>query len=496
MKRFLIISALITAAAWQALSQNSVDALRYSRIDIGGSARYMGLSGAFGALGADFTVASTNPAGIGLYKTSEFTITPAVHIGAVESQYNGSLAQDQRSSFYLGTAGMVMASKLNTDSKRPGMRAVSFATGIVRLNDFNYRYDMSGVNPNNSLLDTYVEYADGVPFLDIEEDPWGDYAFDLNLAWWAYLLDLRNPNIDGDYVSPITPGTSKYQWKQIDTKGSMNEYVFTFGANYNDRLYLGMTFGIPMIRYFESSFYEESGIQNSDLKYFQKIDDLETRGSGFNMKLGVIYRAADWLRLGAAFHTPSWFGNMTDYWQTTIISEFYTPDINGYYRYVETSPSGTYDYHLRTPYRVQGSVGFIIGNVGLVSADYEFADYAAANLDASDYSFSEENQAISNSYTIGHNIRFGTEWRYNVFSFRAGGKYFTSPYDNDINDGTGWGFSAGAGFRADWFFMDLAFAYNQMKEDYYLYDSETVKVNPVLNTTRKYSILTTFGIKL
>jgi len=73
--------------------------------------------------------------------------------------------------------------------------------------------------------------------------PWGDYAFDLNLAWWAYLLDLRNPNIDGDYVSPITPGTSKYQWKQIDTKGSMNEYVFTFGPIITTVLYLGMTFG-------------------------------------------------------------------------------------------------------------------------------------------------------------------------------------------------------------------------------------------------------------
>jgi len=59
---------------------------------------------------------------------------------------------------------------------------------------------------------------------------------------------------------------------------------------------------------------------------------------------------------------------MTDYWQTTIISEFYTPDINGYYRYVETLPVRDYDYHLRTPYRVQGSVGIIIGNVGLVSA--------------------------------------------------------------------------------------------------------------------------------
>jgi hypothetical protein len=385
---------------------------------------------------------------------------------------------------------------LDTKPNKPGWRAVQFATGVVRLKDFNYRYDMAGVNPNNSLLDTYVEYAQGVPFLEIEEDPYGDYAFDLNLAWWAYLLDLGNPNIDGNYVSPITPGSSKYQLKQIDTKGSMNEYVFTFGSNYNDRLYLGLTFGIPMIRYYEYSYYEESGIENSDLRYFQKYDDLETHGTGFNLKIGAIYRASDWLRLGASFHSPSWFGNMTDYWQTTMISEFYSPDNNGDYIYVETSPSGTYDYNLQTPYRVQGSLGFIIGNVGVVSADYEFADYASASLDAHDYSFSNENQAISNSYTIGHIMRFGTEWRYNIFSFRAGGKYFTSPYDNEINDGSGWGFAAGAGLRVEWFFMDFAFAFDQVKEDFYLYDSETVHVNPVLNTTRKYSILTTFGIKL
>lgn len=495
MKRFLIISALVTAAAWQATSQNSVDALRYSRIDAGGSARYMGLSGAFGALGADFTVASTNPAGIGLYKTSEFSITPSIHVGSLESQYNGSVADDQRSNFYLGNAGMVFASKLHANPNKPGWRTVQFATGVVRLNDFNYRYDMNGVNPTNSLLDTYVEYADKVPFLDIEEDPFGEYAFDLNLAWWTYLLDLKDPNVDGEYISPITSGNSKYQWKQVDTKGSMNEYVLTFGANYNDRLYLGMTFGIPMIRYYESSIYEESSIQNSDLRYFQRYEDIETHGTGFNLKLGVLYRASDWLRIGAAFHTPSWFGNMTDYWQTTMVADFYTPDINGYYRYVETSPSGTYDYKLHTPYRVLGSLGFIIGNVGLVSADYEFADYASSSFDAPDYTFSEENKAISNSYTIGHNVRVGTEWRYNIFSFRAGGKYFTSPYYNDLNDGSRWGFSLGTGLRLSWFFMDVAFAYSQMKEDYYLYNSETVRVNPVLNTSKTYSILTTFGFK-
>ncbi len=76
MKKILIISALILTAASTALSQTSADALRYSRIDIGGTARYMGLSGAFGALGADFTTASTNPAGLGLYKSSEFINHP------------------------------------------------------------------------------------------------------------------------------------------------------------------------------------------------------------------------------------------------------------------------------------------------------------------------------------------------------------------------------------------------------------------------------------
>ncbi len=495
MKRLLIVSALLLTAAWQTMSQNSVDALRYSRIDIGGSARFMGLSGAFGALGADFTTASTNPAGIGLFKSSEISITPSVHIGAVESLYNGNLLEDGRSNFYLGNVGMVMTSKIKTDPKKAGWRSFSFATGMNRLNDFNFRYEMAGYNETNSLLDTYVEFADGVPFEDIEDDPWGEYAFDLNLAWWTYLLDLADPMVDDEYISPV-PAGSKFQAKSIDTRGSMNEYVFTFGANYNERLYLGMTFGIPFIRYFESSVYEESDIQGTELLYFRRIEDLETRGSGFNLKLGLIYRASDWLRVGASFHSPSWFGNMEDYWSATMVSEFTTPDINGDYRYVETSPAGTYNYNLTTPYRLQGSLGFIVGNIGLISADYEFADYANAKFDAPDYNFSEENRSISNSYAIGHHIRVGTEWRYNIFSFRAGGKYFTSPFENEINDASRWGFSGGVGLRQGWFFMDLAYAFSKSEEDYYFYNTGTTVPNPVLNTSRIHNILLTLGVKL
>jgi hypothetical protein len=494
MKKILIISALIMTAASTALSQTSEDALRYSRIDIGGTARYMGLSGAFGAVGADFTTASTNPAGLGLYKSSEFINTPAVHIGNVQSLYNGTSGSDSRTNFYLGNIGLVMTSKVKSNPNKPGFKYVTFATGLNRLNDFNRRYDMAGTNTTNSLLDVYVHDANGTNYTEFEKDPaYG--PFDLSLAWWTYLLDLANPNIEDQYVSPISAG-NKLQTKSIDSWGSMNEYVFSFATNYNDRLYLGMTFGIPFIRYYESSVYTESDITKSDLNYFTRVESLETHGSGFNIKLGFIYRASDWFRIGGAFHSPSWFGNMRDYWQVTMISQFNTPDNNGETKYVENSPSGTYDYNLTTPLRAQGNIAFIIGNIGLVSADYEFADYASASFHAPDYNFNEENTSIQSSYAGTHQIRVGTEWRYKIFSFRAGGKYCTSPYQNNINDGSRFGFSGGIGLKQGWFFMDLAYAYRNMKDDYYFYNTPGISSGPVANTTIDHSILMTLGAKL
>jgi hypothetical protein len=141
-------------------------------------------------------------------------------------------------------------------------------------------------------------------------------------------------------------------------------------------------------------------------------------------------------------------------------------------------------------------LGFIIGNVGLISADYEYADYSSARLDASDFNFSEENSAIRNSYTGVHHIRVGTEWRYNIFSFRAGGKYFTSPYQNNINDGSRLGFSGGVGLKEGWFFMDLAYAYRNMKDDYYFYNTPGISSGPVANSTSDHYVLLTIGAKL
>jgi hypothetical protein len=187
---------------------------------------------------------------------------------------------------------------------------------------------------------------------------------------------------------------------------------------------------------------------------------------------------------------------MRDYYSASMVSEFYTPDNNGDTRYVANSPSGYYEYNLTTPYRLQGNLAFIIGNIGLITADYEMADYSKAEFDAYDYSYSEENAAVRNSYAITHHIRVGTEWRYQIFNFRAGAKYFTSPYQNDINDGSTLGFSGGVGFRQKWFFMDLTYAYSNMKSDYYFYNTDNISADPVANSLKGHYILTTFGVKL
>jgi hypothetical protein len=137
---------------------------------------------------------------------------------------------------------------------------------------------MTGRNLTNSLLDTYVNDAMGIKYSEFETYPpeFRTRPFDLSLAWWTYLLDFTDPVGDStSYVSPILQDVSKIQSKSIDSWGSMNEYVFSVGANYSDKLYLGMTLGIPFIRYYETVLYTED-IQNSELNYFNRIESLKT----------------------------------------------------------------------------------------------------------------------------------------------------------------------------------------------------------------------------
>ncbi|MBK7114289.1 MAG: hypothetical protein IPH60_17850 [Flavobacteriales bacterium] len=82
-------------------AQNETDALRLSSISPGGTARSIGLANAFGALGADGVSIAINPAGMGLFRTSEISLTPGFDVNNVRSNY-WHIGQQQHGTFLLG----------------------------------------------------------------------------------------------------------------------------------------------------------------------------------------------------------------------------------------------------------------------------------------------------------------------------------------------------------------------------------------------------------
>jgi len=480
---FLFYSAL--------LAQNEVDALRYSTTSVVGTARYSAMGGSFGALGADFSTLSTNPGGIGLYKSSEFSITPSVYVGSTKSEFMGMKGNDSQANFNLGNAGFVFSQEMT--NKNSFIKNFQFAFGVNRIDNFNNRMAIKGYNQKNSITDTYVDDANGIHKLNIEDDQYGYYAYDLNLAWWTYLLDTL-PGYNDQYITPVQngPGQAILQRNDVNTWGSTNEFLFSLGVNLNDRLYVGGTFGFPTIRYFRESRYVE--IDDRNLIYdFSRLDlyeSLHTSGTGFNMKFGMILRATDWLRVGGAIHSPTWYGNMRDEWYSELSSEFDNNDT-----YSKLSPYGNYSYNLETPWKALGSLGFVIAKTALFNIDYEFIDYSKAKFRGSQYGFYNENDIIQNNYTQSHNIRLGAEYRMGNFAIRGGGGFSTSPYASNINDGERSFFSGGFGYRERNFFADFAYVRSQVKEDYYLYGSENVSVDPTINKYIANNFLLTLGFR-
>ena len=282
------------------------------------------------------------------------------------------------------------------------------------------------------------------------------------------------------------------QRKEIHSWGSMNELVFAFSANLGDRVYLGAAMGFPFLRYFEESYYTEIDGSN-EIEDFHRLsiyDELSTRGTGFNLKFGTIVRINDIFRVGGAIHSPTWYNNMRDEWY----SDFYTAFDNGE-SFTERAPFGSYDYQLETPWKAIASASAIIGNVALVSAEYEFIDYSKSRLRSYGYSYYDENNTIRTNYRNAHAIRIGSEYRLDVYSFRLGGGYYTSPFENGVNSGERFFFSGGAGFRSKSFFADIAYLQSFIDEDYFLYGSENVTVNPAENRFVTYNLLLTCGFR-
>jgi hypothetical protein len=487
MKKIISIVGVFCMLITVSFAQNEEDVLRYSAPQLIGTARYMGVGGAYGAIGADFSSLSNNPAGIGLYKRSDFSITPLLNFANTQSTYNGQSHTESKNNFAFGNAGFVLAFDPNNSLDRSPFRNFQIGFGINRLRDFNNNIFIQGENDENSYLDALLQYAGN-------KNPEMLDAFDTRLAFDTYLIDTVPGAAVPTYVnaySYIGGFSSALQRKSIETRGSMNEWVLSGGMNVNDRLYFGLTLGFPRINYSEESTYNEVNqtAPDRDLDQFNYIEELETSGNGFNIKVGAIARALPWLRIGAAYHSPTWFSDITDTWRTRV-NAFYTNGDD----FSSTSPRGEFRYDIQTPSKFIGSMAFMIGNMGFISADYEHVNYSTGRLKPS-IDFGSENELISESFTAANNFRIGTEWRIGMAQVRGGYANYGSPFKTGINDGQLQTLSAGLGFRSNNYYYDAAFVYSIYEMDYYLYGVDNIRPNPALNQYDTYTFLFTIGYR-
>lgn len=480
MKKQILITGMALLCAWHLQAQNDIDAMRYSQITFGGTARFASMAGSMGALGGDISTLSFNPAGLAIFKKTEISITPSIFSQTTSSTYNSNTSSDSKLNFNLGNIGLVASINLIKESNTTGWENINFGFGYNRTNNFHNRMDIQADNKTSSLLDVFVANANGNP-------PSSFDLFSTDLAYQTYLI---NPDTLGNYNHVIQHYGIK-QRKVVETTGAMGETVISFGGNYKSKLYLGGTIGFVKAKYHEESTYEEIDETDTipDFKSFSFSQNLTTKGNGVNLKLGAIFRPNDWVRIGAAFHTPTSLRLRDDY------NNSMKSDLENGITYDTISPQGLFEpYTITTPFRAIGSIGFIIKKLALLNVEYEYVDYTYAQLHSSPNVFSDVNSTILSKYTSTGNLRIGSEVRLDPIAIRLGYALYGSPFSSNENKNANrTSYTGGIGYRADKYFIDFAYVFTKYTEYNYLYDSP--KATAVENKYKNSSFMLSLGLR-
>ncbi|RNI23452.1 hypothetical protein EFB08_18100 [Rufibacter latericius] len=441
----------LLGSAGKSFAQNEVDALRYSRTDFGGTARSMGIGGANVALGGDAGSFSTNPAGLGLFRRSEITVSAGVNVSNVNSSVFGAETTNSRNNLNIPGFSAVFSTR-KADDEEGDWRSSSFGIGFTRQNNFNQRTFYRGTRTADNI--TFGEYA-----------AQRANAFDLpanSLQELAYETFLINEDDEG-FFSPNVVGSNVFQ-ENIQASGSQNQWDFAYGASFRDKLFVGASFGLTTVRFKQTRIYSEEG-PATDITNLSLRDELTTEGSGLSLRIGAIYRPSDALRLGFSVQTPTWY-TLTDQFSTNLAVNFNQAPEDGasLNQFYATDP-GEYEYSLTTPFKASGGAAFFIGKNGFITADVEYVDYSSARLDADD-SFQSENQIIKTAYDKAINYRIGAEARFDIFRVRAGYALYGDPFkDSDVNQAKTY-YTGGLGIRQNNFFIDGALVYSKYNSVY------------------------------
>lgn len=543
MRKGYIAAAMLTLP-FMADAQSAIDGYRFSQPDIKGTARYMGMAGAFGALGGDLTSISTNPAGIGVYRRSEIGFTMDLDMQSAESTAPGFKANENQTKFLLNNVGGVASWNLSSDIMpvlNVGFtynKAASFNrhyTGAMNLSNSLTNY-IAGIANNSGLIENDLVATDNYdPYYDpYITNAMGDYyaPWSTILGYDSYFITPIGPEDQPTWIGQWGAGTNGMGAFDVVTKGSVDEYNIAIGGNFVNKLFWGVDVGIVDMNYSMTAQWGErlnnacvnspEGDTNSTANW-NMTNIYNANGNGFNLKLGLIYRPIQELRLGFSFATPTWYNINESYLARTRYT-YLNPDFeindgaltnDGYY--------GENSYNYRTPWKFTGSVAGVIGKSLILSADVEWQLYGKGHFydsnnswygggsdwdwdwegpwyapsrsevqKASPKAYSNDpwyatNKDIRDIYQTTTTIRVGAEYRITPrLSVRAGYAHMTSPVKSEAKDGSMLIYTSGTmpnyrfdnstnyitcglGYNFSSFYIDGAYVHKHLSSEYHAY---------------------------
>ena len=480
MKKIMIIG-LALCSSWGVFAQNETDALRYSFYNNPMSVRSMGMGGAFGALGADLSSFHNNPAGIALYKRGGLEFGFGLNMDQTSSLYESSNVSANRDRFFMSNLGFVSANKIKADKWSYGL-----GVSHVKLQNYNQNVNITGTAFNSSILDQFAYQANGIPYDQVSEV----MPFSSGLAWETYLIDPLDTTAN-TYVAAAGAGDVK-QRLISERKGYVTETAIGGGLNYDDFVYFGASIGFQNVNYRDISSYGEYYDGTGEVTNMNFGQDLISTGVGVNLKLGAIVRITEWLRAGAFVQTRTRI-SLSDSYSASMESNWTNDSPLNW-----NSPINNFNYVVRSPGRMGVNAAFVMGEIGVVTADYEMVNYANLKMDNggdSDYTFATENDVIADIYRNTHRVRTGVEFRLATnWRVRTGASYTQSPFvQNVASNSPIISYNGGFGYRHDGFTFDLGTQYQTSTVTYYMFDPEYVNAADVKQN--RLTILTSIGFK-
>jgi hypothetical protein len=464
--RFFVLIFLLLPVL-PASAQNEEDALRISKVFPGGTGRSTGLANAYGAIGADPASIAINPAGFGLYRTSDLSLTPSFEVNDARANHYGREAGDTQNRFFFNNLALV----LNNPSEGGDWRSGTFGVVYDRQASHHWQRVAQGDAVPSTIVQSFVNEAQGT----FEADLLDFFPFTSGLAWETYAIDPFD-SVSTDYFGGIPMGSPTDQLHTIESSGASNNTSFFYAGNYLDVLYIGASVGISGHRFKRTTIHRETSLdENLDLKDLSYREDLNTTGNGLDVKLGIIGRVTERFRLGASYHSPQWM-QLNDAYFTEMTTRFRSADAQGRTSYSAVSPDGLFSYRVNTPWRGVLSAAYIAGANGLFSVDYEYVDYRNMRLRpssriANTYDFATENAIIQRSFRAVHSVRVGTEWRMGNWYYRIGWGFVPDAYvEEDARHGQAMlTFAGGVGYRTDHFALDLGLNHVRRNTNYFQY---------------------------